>query len=459
VSGTVVRLMSSYQQGGSVSFLLERPPNLPHAGESVALECSPTDPVFVKIDELGGGLGEVPAPGIPAAAVMAAGSKLLDSLSIHPAVQQAIQAALAIQDERAPIYLRVGSGGVIESLPWESLHHGEKGFLALDERWPIARLVNDSIGMKERVFDPPLRILGVLTALGVEAKPEFERLYTALQKAPVESQLSLFVCEEQLKNDIDALSDQRVRVAYLTSKEDFFSESMGFKPHLLHFFCHGHAMQGSPHLELATRAAWETGQSNAISLETGELRRMKEGAWVLVLNCCEGSKDAEGSSSLAYSLVSEGFPAVVAMRRAIAVPDANIFCESFYQAVFAELERLKRNDEIDIEWARVMHAPRTALRDKYPLPPTQAAAAFAEWTLPVLYVRSESLRRRKLTALAPEGNLREDQIAYLRAMLEKLVEAQDGLHPGTPKEVRDKIDEKVSGVTAALYGRQDSPGG
>ena len=51
-----------------------------------------------------------------------------------------------------------------DELPWEQIYDVQHGFCALDERWPIGRIARRRRQIKVRTFEPPLRIVAVLSA-------------------------------------------------------------------------------------------------------------------------------------------------------------------------------------------------------------------------------------------------------------------------------------------------------
>jgi hypothetical protein len=441
---------------------LLRPHNLPDAARGTELNCRPDDPVFAlrprlplqslgQTDDLPSTATATGGDRLEDAPVRAAGDRLFISLSAHPAVDHAITLALAPDAGIHPIYLKTVD--VMDDLPWEALHHPRAKFFALDDRWPIARLpMTSPAGQSKRRLDPPLRILAVLAALGEPAKPEWDALYTAIHSAPVGVELHVLVCEDGLRQHIAGLGDPRIKVDYLRSKDQLVQAAQRLKVHLLHLFCHGSATlyDTSPYLQLATRRAWKLGQDKAVTLEANDLQPLASLVWLAMLNCCEGAKPSAKARSMAATMVWDGFPAVVAMREPVAVPDANRFCGAFYTAALAYLaDRLSGGGEVELEWARVMSKPRRALCDElstcHRLTGSEAAAVHPEWTLPVLYVGTETTMVRPVPARWSEEE------PYLSAQLDELLRARSELHPDTPQAIFDAIDEKIGRVTAMLY--------
>src|SRR6266700_7631701 len=139
--------------------------------------------------------------------VREAGFLLFRKLSAHPAVGAAIGSALT-QNSLHPIYIHLESEMAAE-LPWESLCNPATGeFLSLGRDWPVGRIVDSSAYAVERAVEPPIRITVVLAAAG--SKPcygsschEWEALKNAVSTAQFKVTLQVFVCADDLKQDIE----------------------------------------------------------------------------------------------------------------------------------------------------------------------------------------------------------------------------------------------------------------
>lgn len=440
---------------------LERP-QLPDSESLQELACMPDDPEFLRLDEVAprgdlGGNGEGIEAAPPQRSVQLAGESLLRSLTAQSAIRSVLQNLLALQNEKTPIYLRVGPSA-IERLPWECLHAPNTGFLTLDARWQMARLVGEPGSRAERLYDPPLKMLAVLAAAGVEARAEWDRIYGALTATNYWGRIRVFVAEDDLFEHVQGLGDERVELSYLHSRSALLSDLEAFAPHVVHFFCHGYGGSPSPYLELATRASYVTGEGN-VFVEPRELYPLVgQGVWMAVLNCCEGATSSGNTGSLAYSLASVGFPAVIAMRRAITVPDANAFCGAFYSSLFREMVTIERraDDVVKIEWPGLLHEPRLRLAERHGGPVSSEAAAHPEWTYPILYLGADetTLKRVQIVGLRP------DHASYERAKLERLIASGEELHPGLPQEIFDRIDEEIAKLKEQLEAAStDSNGG
>jgi hypothetical protein len=330
------------------------------------------------------------------------GGTLLKSLmDSHPGVCAALQAALAVvPPDRRPLYFQL-TAQQAESIYWEMLYQDPPvdDFLALDRRWPIGRIADSFRGRSSLplLYDPPLRLMLVLSALGVPAEPEWLRIRQVVNDArqkgfPVrvqvlagESSLVESIEKEQKAGELELLPLPTTRPAVERAIEDF-------KPHVLHFFCHGAAIVGNPELHLATAQDHLTGlKSSVVLTRIGMMNLLAlPNMWLLILNCCEGAKGA-GGASLTYSLVNGGVPAAVGMLERVEPSAAHAFTEQFHTAMFDYLSRnlngLTSGQVVELEWIEAMYDARQAL-----IPKGGNASQDRGWALPVLYVANESFQ-------------------------------------------------------------------
>jgi hypothetical protein len=343
------------------------------------------------------------------------GQVLCDSLRAQPAIRRDFDTRLALAGPvEAPIYLRVDPPDVDE-WPWEALSDEKAGFLALERRWPIARVkrVKAPIIKSEHLFLPPLRILAVLGAAAqdplarISAKEEWDELYAAVKRSSLNVDLRVYVCEDALLNDIQKLGELWITVGFLEGDRELFDQIKDFKPQLLHFFCHGVA-DTPPFLQIGSRLDWRKGQNGSINIEASQLRDRADpdqNVWLITLNCCEGAQPAEsanGSRSrpMASSLVLGGFPAVVGMRQRVDSQHASCFCGLWYGALLRELlAGLSKAEPVLFHWAIGLFAARQGICTFVEkVPHTQGARRHIEWTIPVIYTRQQPFTIR----LAPD---------------------------------------------------------
>jgi hypothetical protein len=311
----------------------------------------------------------------------------------------------------------------------------------------------------DRLFEPPLRVLAVLAAAGVDAKPEWQALHGAAEQARLvgfDVVMRALVAQHPLQAELAALPG--VSVGTVTNASDLFREIKDFQPQILHFFCHG-ITEGGPQLLLATPASWLVGApTGGLSISpdqlNAELPNFGSEVWLVVLNCCEGAAASRDAVSLASSLVAAGFPAAIGMREVVRDVDAYVFTGRFYRAAFEEVDRAAREWRVRpaVEWVRALHAPRRELCDRYRQhrAPSAAAAELKEWTLPVLYTRPEPFRIRGPStnvALSPADRRDlDDELRVVRQLRERFAKIAHQ-NPGVLAE----LDQRIHELLAQLY--------
>jgi len=391
---------------------------------------------------------------------MQAGQKLLEDLSAHPAVGPAIDQALQqTQGGCSPIHLWMHDVTTAEQLPWEAVYLKSKGeFLALDDRWPIARVreANEADPRLVYEFEPPLRITAVLSAAGDDAQtqapaaPQWQALYAAIRRglaAPGATPVALTVLvgEENLRNQIESLGMAWIKCGYITDRDGLLQAIRDSRPHILHFFCHGTSDE-IPYLQIGSFTDWEAGRAGTIPITAVELRQRadpKQGIWLVTLNCCESATQARDGRGLASSLVAAGFPAALGMRERIDVGLAHKVCDSFYPAILELINQAAPGGPTsDIEWAQALSNVRASLAGGGPsgLPPQQAARDCKTWTIPALYTRREPfmLKRIASQALAPPGlsEAKKRQIDYIQELQRQRTKAAEDYKDLPPEALR-----------------------
>ncbi|MDQ2998266.1 MAG: CHAT domain-containing protein [Chloroflexota bacterium] len=308
-------------------------------------------------------------------------------------------------------------------------------------------------------------MLAFLSAANISARGEWDALYSALRKARLPIDLKVFIAEPDLEEHINQRAKSpKIKVEVNLIKVDEKSlafrfadviENADFSPHIIHFFCHGLSATG-PTLELATRAGWEQGESD-IKLGPEDFRDipgLDKHLWMVTLNCCEGAAVGGETSSFARTLVADlKVPAVVAMREAVTVENANIFCGAFYTALLREIKpSLGTGDAfVDVEWARALYDPRFSICKAYAASNntkmSSAAAANKEWAIPVIYVRAGEF---KLRAISPQSPLSAPERLAKRAEIEQLQQVLDDLPSDTPRGAIADIKKHIASLEAEL---------
>lgn len=353
---------------------LDRSPfNLPGDQPDMPLRCGPS--VLARFSE------EPPRTNV----VEKVGTRLFSSLGRHPTVHSAIQSALA-QQGGCPIYLRLDTIEAAE-FPWESLFDASrKRFLALSPEFPIGRIIPAVYQTATRYIAPPVRMVAVLSATGVDATGEWDGLSAAINATKLDVRVKVVVGQQALYRAIKANTPTWADVFPLSDEAAIAEQLTGFDPHFVHFFCHGTA-RPDPLLELATPIAHAARTSD---VQLGPTWFKGKGLMPLLatLNCCVGASDGDGVRGLASKLVAEAnYPAAIGMREPIEATDAHMFVSTFYRTVFSELEAVFAGGQPQpVEWAGPLCAARQALRTAHAggLAPDPAAARHRRWTVPIL---------------------------------------------------------------------------
>jgi hypothetical protein len=152
----------------------------------------------------------------------------------------------------------------------------------------------------------------------------------------------------------------------------------------VHFFCHGVIAQ-SPFLYI--RTGRKDKPLNKVGIES--LPSLQQ-VWLVVLNSCDSSVSTGDAPSMAYQIIAKmGVPFVLGTMAPIELFDAYQFSEAFYGQLlfrFAKTFSDARPEQpITIGWTEALHAARDAIDRKY----DQKSATNNQWTLPVLYERTE----------------------------------------------------------------------
>lgn len=356
-----------------------------------------------------------PEPVLPAlddeAAVRKYGSKLLAALCKENVLRAAMDDALrAGVSEVWPLCFKVEGERAQElELCWETLWEKSQQFLALKPQWPIGRLV-DSNELSARTFQAPLRILAVMSAIGVSAHQEWLGLKDAVDLArsrglPVH--VTAVVGEQALLDELHELAaadPSWLKVVALKNQQTIENLLDDPFPHILHFFCHGSVRYGGGQLSLATigdRA--EPGavarDSVVISLSRLESFVNSRKLWLVTLNCCSGASSVGSTHSLAQTVVAAGAGAALGWRTPVDPADAHTLCRTVYgkflRDLAGQLVGARLNHIFALELTTLAYVVRDELRANCADEPTSRL----RWTLPVLFVGSEPLA---IMVTAPE---------------------------------------------------------
>jgi hypothetical protein len=380
------------------------------------------------------------------------GRYIIEKLSAHPAICNAFAAALAApQGTQQPVFIRVSPQA--EGVPWETLF-ANGNFLALDPRWPIGRMnTQDLTPAKPREFRPPLRVLAVLAAAGIDASAEWTELRDALGQLPFDVTVRALVAQDSLLAAAQtgnppnlSVSTERVEPGL-----DLPGQITGFRPNIMHFFCHG---------GIATRStAGRPRGGVSFELKDFPIANPADDLWLVVLNACRGALPPAGAASLVSSLATRGIPAVAGMREAVMKDDAHAFCRGFYRALASMLAPLAKSaTPVPVAWPAALYWARREICELHRGPDPCAAVAprLREWTLPVMYVGQAPftlVRPPAVARLLPQPPLPPERRTALESQLQVLRDLADrptGAPPDVVAAYRRQIEQLE--FTLALRG-------
>lgn len=409
------------------------------------------------------------------------GTYLMNALAQHPSVNRALENLLdAAPGTTQPLLVKISPE--TENLPWETVC-AKGAFLALDRRWPIARMSHQDMNdPSDRDFQLPLQVMLILAADGVDATAEWDSILASLQPAPFPVAVTAFVAQAELRDKIAATNVPNVRVRAEMVPEgrdliDLIRDAQP-RPNVLHFFCHGTVVNGTPYLQIGTRLSG-IGAGNAVILSGSDIPvdALGDSLWLAVLNCCRGAQGSEGAASLVFSLMQAGIPAVAGMRLPVSDTDANVFSKSFYHALMRLLSPVVGSKEPkELDWTQTLYDVRMALCEAHRKAPTceQEARSSREWTLPVLYLRPRPFMLRSRAAAAPSGPepevihlwertretrvfrgpaLTDDQRTTAETELQLLRSLAD-LGLGAPPQALQAYQDRINQLERQLYGPQ-----
>jgi hypothetical protein len=392
--------------------------------------------------------------------VKLAGERLFAALGTHPDVGQYLQTALQTEaGNRYPVLIALTALVGPEALPWEALCSPAGDFFGLDERFSLARTVprKDAVSTVCEL-EPPLRIAAVLSCLDISAAGELDALRAAIKKVGTDHVRLLVVASEEelivkLRAEMEEktapeLSGVELIPPELSDLQDLIAD---FKPHLLHFFCHG-SRQGSPHIALALKSDWRAAppRTSSLGVEAADFRKFKRDTddtpWLLVLNCCEGAAvGAEADThSLTFSVAQAGVSAaVVGMREPVSSDTANLLTKALYTKLLTDLtERFNEAAESvkSLDWPCLVVAARDRLARARPgLVLSEAAASTKEWTLPVVYVRPQEFSLK----VRPTRVVDEEAARVARLEIQMLLELLVKMTPDQAPALRDEAKARI----------------
>jgi hypothetical protein len=386
------------------------------------------------------------------------GEELVRLLFRHKPIKQALAMALARPPASPPqpIYFRVVSDAADE-LPWEQLYSAPQGFVALDSRWPLGRIVKRVQDLSDRSFLPPFRIVAVLAAAGREGQPQLDALAGAVARARadgLDALLHVITAEQAVIDRVAALQTNSVRAEWIgATPMDLARQITDAKPSILHLLCHGgFAAPGVRGLAFATIQdflAQDTTGSVVLGVDGLTRALALCDPWLVVLAACETAQASDGTA-LAHSLVDAGVPAVIGMRRLVDLGTMNGFCEALYPEILSKVAKAvdptPGKERVQIDWASALTAPRQAATVGHD------PSLVDTWSDAVLYAQQDELS----VYVPTKQSLSAEQYAALRGRLDTYLQLRLTQDPATtPPGVLEEIDRTITELKALLPGQPD----
>ena len=333
--------------------------------------------------------------------VRSRGRAVRESLQSHPGVGEVLKQIFTTPIGTTQSLFVMLSRSEAEQISWETLCDGNDRFVALDARWPIGRITDPMSGVTRPPAELklPVRMMVLISALGVQGQVrEWQVLrdgITAARAAGLPVMVKVMVGEPSLLAAIAAdvaAGLANVEVAALEKAPTrVIQDIRDWQPNVVHVFSHGRSDATGQGIELANGVDYANGATTgSVRISVDQLESLGaslNNPWLLVLNCCSGGQAATNLQSIAYRVVSNGFPAAVAMLEPVDAGDAHEFARAFYRSLFASLARaaqaLQQAARVPFEWSEAMVDARTAISEQHDSDANNAR----EWTLPVLYVR------------------------------------------------------------------------
>jgi len=333
--------------------------------------------------------------------VRSRGRAVRESLQSHPGVGEVLKQIFTTPIGTTQSLFVMLSRSEAEQISWETLCDGNDKFVALDARWPIGRITDPMSGVARPPAELklPVRMMVLISALGIQGQvKEWQVLrdgIAAARAAGLPVVVKVMVGEPSLLAAIAAdvaAGLANVEVAALEKAPTrVIQDIRDWQPNVVHVFSHGRSDATGQGIELANGVDYANGATTgSIRISVDQLESLGASLtnpWLLVLNCCSGGQAATNLQSIAYRVVSNGFPAAVAMLEPVDAGDAHEFARAFYRSLFASLAKtaqaLQQAARVPFEWSEAMVDARTAISEQH----DSDANNSREWTLPVLYVR------------------------------------------------------------------------
>jgi CHAT domain len=397
-----------------------------------------------------------------------AGTNLYAALCKNPAIREFLTTVLSrFAQDKYPIYFSIDPNE-IDALPWEALKRpGEPGFVALDERFAVAREEETTSGTirEEYGFFYPAKFMAVLSATNEtagevtpSAAEQWEALYAVLCNArdlliarwgleDAEPLEVLILTNDGDLHEVLADTPDWIEAGWIESANQIIARRAAFQPHLLHFFCHGLAVSDPPQLILGTYDEFVAGYPGSIRLSPQQLAERQPNTWLLTLSSCSTAASETSVQNFARQVARQGTAFVVGMREAIDTRHARVISEHFYPHVFEALSGLREGIAEDVDWSFALNALRSELhRVSHP---DHAHSDCFHWTIPVLYRRAGPFTIKRLKLARSERLVRD------RTKLEELRRQDQLLTPIAGDRFAAKLHRRIANLERRVGERRE----
>ncbi len=381
--------------------------------------------------------------------VTAYGTAVREALATHPAIKYELTGIFgkALPD-RSMLKFLIKSRDA-EQLRWEALCDAPARFMAVSDTCVISRVTPAKVGTGLRSFTYPLRMAAFLSAAGVKAAPEFEKIrgqVLAAKAAGLELECTVYLGEQALLDEIQKkIADadaayNGIAVEPIPPTAVDIGKLLKSAPiQFLHFLCHGVERAGVQGLSLATISDHDKNEINdnaaaaSIFLSADALSEglaLNTSIWMTVLNSCSGAEATKQLHSMALNVAMKGCPYTIGMAEPIMTDDASAFAEAFYGELFAivrtSLAGGAAGAPLVLDLSPAVIPARKALHDECHNRPD----AFGRWLLPLLYQRiQQPLMVQKI----------DPAMAAMAKRIQEIARTLKALPSDTPIEVRDQI--------------------
>lgn len=379
--------------------------------------------------------------------VTAYGESVRAALSGHPAIDHELTEIFGLPaPERLALRFLIKTADA-ERLRWETIHSGppDTRFLALSDLCTVSRLAPTRIESMLRVFTYPLRMIAFLSAAGIKAAAEMQKIcerIVAIKSEGFQLECTIYVGEQALLDDYQQrIATGDMQNAGITVKQipgiatDIANLLRDSPVQLVHFFCHGVESLGVQGLSLATINDHDvneaTGKADASSIflavdALSEALKLNSNLWVTVLNSCSGGMPIRQLFSMALDVSKKGCPYTVGMAQPIDTDAATRFSEAFYGELFRIVKSRLPADAtgaVELDLAPAVIPARKIIHDHCNATPNN----FGRWLLPLLYEAAE----QPLVVLSLPASLAGRILEVAKSLRE--------MRSDTPLVVRDQI--------------------